>query len=84
VAAEVARLGWQFGVDVGFVGFDEPEWAALIGPGLTTVAQPTDAIGRAAAQCVIERLRGLEGAARQLLLPGELVVRGSSALQGAP
>jgi LacI family kdg operon repressor len=84
VAAEVARLGWQFGVDLGFVGFDDPEWAALIGPGLTTVAQPTDAIGRAAAQCVIERLRGLEGAARQLLLPGELVVRGSSALHGTP
>ncbi|MDM0053726.1 LacI family DNA-binding transcriptional regulator [Variovorax sp. J22R115] len=79
VAAAMARLDLSFGTDVGFVGFDDAEWAPLIGPGLTAVAQPTDAIGRAAATCLIERLRGLEGPARQLLLPGELVVRGSSA-----
>jgi LacI family kdg operon repressor len=79
VAAAMARLGLRFGADIGFVGFDDPEWAPLIGPGLSTIAQPTDAIGRAAATCLIERLRGLEGPPRQLLLPGELVVRGSSA-----
>jgi LacI family kdg operon repressor len=78
VASAMARLGWQFGVELGFVGFDDPEWAPLIGPGLSTIAQPTDAIGRTAATCLIERLRGLEGPPRQLLLPGELMVRGSS------
>ena len=78
IAQAMARLGWQFGADLGFVGFDDPEWASLIGPGLSTVAQPTDAIGRTAATCLIERLRGLDAAPRQLLLPGELVVRGSS------
>lgn len=79
VAQAMARLGWQFAQELGFVGFDDTEWAPLIGPGLSTVAQPTDAIGRAAATCLIERLRGFEGPARQLLLPGELIVRGSSA-----
>jgi LacI family kdg operon repressor len=79
VAQAMARLGWQFGEELGFVGFDDTEWAPLIGPGLSTVAQPTDAIGRAAATCLIERLRGFEGPARQMLLPGQLVVRGSSA-----
>lgn len=78
VATAMARLGLRFGADVGFVGFDDPEWAPLIGPGLTAVAQPTDAIGRTAAACLIERLQGLEGPPRQLLLPGELVIRGSS------
>jgi LacI family kdg operon repressor len=78
VAQAMARLGWQFGQELGFVGFDDPEWASLIGPGLSTVAQPTDAIGRCAATCLIERLQGLDVAARQLLLPGQLVVRGSS------
>jgi LacI family kdg operon repressor len=78
VASAMARLGWRFGEELGFVGFDDPEWAPLIGPGLSAIAQPTDAIGRAAATCLIERLRGLEGPPRQLLLPGELVVRGSS------
>ena len=78
VAQAMARLNLQFGRDVGFVGFDDPDWASLIGPGLSTLAQPTDEIGRAAANCLIERLRGLNVAPRQLLLPGELVVRGSS------
>jgi LacI family kdg operon repressor len=79
VAHAVRQLGWQFGTELGFVGFDDPEWTSLIGPGLTTIAQPTDAIGRAAARFLIERLQGHEGPARQLRLPGRLVVRGSSA-----
>lgn len=78
IAAAVARLGWQFGRELGFVGIDDPEWAPLVGPGLSTLAQPTDAIGRAAARCLIERLQGFDAAPRQLLLPGQLVVRGSS------
>lgn len=78
VAAAVARLGWQFGEDLGFVGFDEAEWSPLVGPGLSTIAQPTAEIGRGAANCLIERLRGLDVPPRVLLLPGELVVRGSS------
>jgi LacI family kdg operon repressor len=78
VAAAMARLGLGFGTDLGFVGFDDPEWAPLIGPGLSAIAQPTEAIGRTAAVCLLERLQGLEGPARQLLLPGELVIRGSS------
>ena len=79
VAHAVRQLGWQFGSELGFAGFDDPDWAPLIGPGLTTLAQPTDDIGRGAARCLIERLQGHQGPARQLRLPGRLVVRGSSA-----
>ena len=78
VAASMARLRRAFGADMGFVGFDDPEWAPFIGPGLSTIAQPTDELGRTAAHCLIERLQGLEHAPRQLLLPGALMVRGSS------
>jgi LacI family kdg operon repressor len=83
VAQAMARLGWRFGTELGFIGFDDPDWASLIGPGLSTIAQPTDAIGRAAARCLIERLQGLEVAPRKLLLAGSLKVRGSS-LRPAP
>lgn len=82
VAAAVTRLGWHFGKELGFVGFDDTEWSALIGPGLSTIAQPTDAIGHAAATCLIERLQGFEGPPRQLLLPGQLMQRGSSSALG--
>lgn len=78
VATAVAALGWRFGSDVGLVGFDDTDWAPLIGPGLSCIAQPTDDLGRVAARCLLERLQGLVLPPRQILLPGELVVRGSS------
>jgi LacI family kdg operon repressor len=79
IADAVARLGWRFGEDLGFVGIDETEWAPLVGPGLSTIAQPTDALGRLATACLLERLQGLNLPPRQILLPGELVIRSSSA-----
>jgi LacI family transcriptional regulator, kdg operon repressor len=79
VAEAVAHLGWTFGRDLGFVGIDDTEWAPLVGPGLTTVAQPTDALGRLATACLLERLHGLAVPPRQILLQGQLAVRGSSA-----
>jgi LacI family kdg operon repressor len=78
VADAVARLGWRFGEDLGFVGVDETEWAPLVGPGLSTIAQPTDALGRLATACLLERLKGLDVPPRQILLPGTLVPRRSS------
>jgi LacI family kdg operon repressor len=78
VAAAVERLGWRFGRDLGFVGFDETEWAPLIGPGLTTIEQPTDDLGRSAMSCLLERLQGRDFPPRQILMTGRLVARGSS------
>jgi LacI family transcriptional regulator, kdg operon repressor len=78
IADAANRLGWQFGRELGLVAFDETEWAPLIGRGITTIAQPTDDLGRLAASCLIERLNGLKLPPRQILLPGHIIVRGSS------
>jgi len=78
IVAAMARLGWRLGADIGLVGFDETEWAPYVGSGLSTIAQPTDELGRIAAGCLIERLKGLELPPRQILLSGRLVPRGSS------
>ena len=78
VVAAMARLGLRLGTDVGLVGFDDTEWSPYVGPGLSTIAQPTDELGRLAAGCLIERLRGLELPPRQIFLSGRLVPRGSS------
>jgi LacI family kdg operon repressor len=78
VVAAMARLGWTFGIDVGLVGFDDTEWSPYIGPGLSTIAQPTDELGRIAAGCLIERLKGAALPPRQILLSGRLMPRGSS------
>jgi len=78
IASAMARLGWRFGGELGFVGIDETEWAPLIGDGLTTIAQPTDDLGRVAASCLLERLQGRDLPPRQILLAGRLVPRASS------
>lgn len=78
IVASMARLGWRFGADMGLVGFDETEWSPYVGPGLSTIAQPTDELGRLAAGCLIERIKGLDLPPRQILLSGRLVPRGSS------
>ncbi|HEU0231091.1 MAG TPA: LacI family DNA-binding transcriptional regulator [Burkholderiaceae bacterium] len=81
VVAAVASLGWTLGRDIGLVGIDETEWAPYVGPGISTVSQPTGELGRLATHCLLERLEGLETPARTILLPGSLVVRGSSSGQ---
>ena len=78
VVASMARLGWQLGTDLGLVGFDDTEWSPYIGPGLSTIAQPTDELGRLAAHCLMERIKGLDLPPRQILLSGSLLARGSS------
>lgn len=79
VVAAVASLGWALGRDIGLIGIDETEWAPYVGPGISTVSQPTGELGRLATRCLLERLGGLGSAARTILLPGTLVARGSSA-----
>ncbi|MDR3451282.1 MAG: LacI family DNA-binding transcriptional regulator [Rhodoferax sp.] len=78
LVAAAARLGWRLGFDIGLVGFDDTDWAPFVGPGLSAIAQPTDDLGRLAAECVLARLQGADHAPRDILLPGRLVVRGSS------
>lgn len=44
--------------DVGIVGFDDSSWALRCDPPLSTVHQPADQLGRAAAASVLAQLRG--------------------------
>ncbi|PPK97310.1 LacI family transcriptional regulator [Kineococcus xinjiangensis] len=74
--------------DVSVVGFDDIEPASLVHPGLTTVGQDYLAMGRAAVELLVQiiadpRVTGPRGGARRgpapRLLPGRLVVRGTTA-----
>lgn len=38
--------------ETGLTGIDELDWCALVTPGITTLAEPNDAIGRAAVACL--------------------------------
>ncbi|MGR2740628.1 LacI family DNA-binding transcriptional regulator [Billgrantia sp. Q4P2] len=75
-------LGIRLG-EVGLLGIDELDWCSLVPPGITTLAQPTEAIGRTAVQQLLARLD--DGSAlppRRTLFPPTLIARGSTRLPG--
>ena len=67
---------------IALVGFDDVVLADVVAPGLTVVAQDPAALGRAAAAQLFARLDGDSGPTREIVLPTELIVRGSGELPG--
>jgi LacI family kdg operon repressor len=55
VTALFQQLGLTLG-KTGLMGIDELDWCALVPPGITTLGQPTDAIGKAAIECLMHRI----------------------------
>jgi LacI family kdg operon repressor len=72
-----ARHGAHWQQRVALMSIDDPEWAELTG--VTTIRQPTYAIGYRAVEFLHERIDGASEPAREAMLPGELVVRSSTA-----
>jgi LacI family transcriptional regulator len=56
-------LGLRIPDDLSLVAFDDIPFAALSTPGLTTVRQPIDAMGRYAANVLLDRIMGVENTA---------------------
>jgi LacI family transcriptional regulator len=62
---------------VALVGFDDVTLANAVEPALTVVTQEPVALGRTAAELLLERLDGRISSSRHLVLPPELIQRGS-------
>ena len=75
-ARAMARLGLCPGRDLGLVGYDDIPAARYLEPALTTIAQPTDEMGRRAARILFARLDGDEHPEPAAVEP-RLVVRQS-------
>jgi LacI family transcriptional regulator len=77
---EVVRLlGPSFG-SMAFVGFDDFPLADVLGPGLTVVAQGTEAIGKATVDLLRARRANPGRPVQTVTVPTELIVRGSGEL----
>ncbi len=77
---EVARaLGLSVPADLSVVGFDNIAESALADPALTTIDQSMYGLGYEAARMLTSLVTGTWDGPRQVLLPTELVVRGSTA-----
>jgi LacI family fructose operon transcriptional repressor len=65
--------------DIALVTFDETTWSSLVQPAITLIAQPTYEIGKTAAELLMQRIADPGRPTRQVILKGQLLVRGSSA-----
>lgn len=66
--------------DISVIGFDDLPLARYFQPPLTTIAQPKGLIGRRTVELLVDIMRGVDGASRQVTLKHDLIVRGSTAL----
>jgi LacI family repressor for deo operon, udp, cdd, tsx, nupC, and nupG len=74
----IQELGFRVPDDVAIVGYDDTTEARLVRPQLTTVRQPVAAMGRAAAELLLERIGDQAAAPRRVIFEPELIVRGSA------
>ncbi|MNO02269.1 HTH-type transcriptional regulator KdgR [compost metagenome] len=75
------KRGLRIPEDIGIAGFDDSDWAPVIGAGLTTVAQPTYEIGQTAMEKILERIGGDKSPERDIALSANLIIRGSTPLR---
>ena len=77
VMQKLTQGGKRVPEDIRLVGFDDLEYAKLLSVPLTTMHQPCAAIGAAAVEALLERIRNPKLARREIFLDAELVVRQS-------
>ncbi len=75
----LGRRGLRVPEDMSVVGYDDLDFADLVHPGLTTVAQPKYELGREAMRLLGSELDDAEHTHERVLFVPELVVRGSTA-----
>jgi len=67
--------------DIALVTFDETTWADLVQPPITLISQPTYEIGKIATELLLQRIADPNRPIRQVILKGQLLIRGSSTPQ---
>ncbi len=64
--------------DISIIGFDDVPQATQVHPPLTTVRQPLEQMGRAAAKLLVEIIAAPDGLPQRIELPTELVIRSTT------
>jgi LacI family transcriptional regulator len=74
----LVQLGIRVPHDVSLLAFDDYPWMRLVTPGIDTLAQPVEAMGKAAVRLLFDQLRaGGDAPVERLRFPAEMIVRGS-------
>jgi LacI family transcriptional regulator len=77
IVQAVRESGLDIPKDLALVCFDDIEFASVICPFLTVMAQPAESFGTLALQLLLERMAGRATERRQVTLAAELIVRES-------
>lgn len=79
VMRQARENGLNIPADLSLVGFDDVPLTTLVEPPLTTIRQPSYELGKVAAQKLFEMINGDLQQFEPIVLPVELIVRGSTA-----
>lgn len=75
----LTRRGIAIPERLSFIGFDDPDWTTLVQPAVSVVNQPRHRLGTAAFATLLDHIRGNDPEERTHLMPGELIMRGTTA-----
>jgi DNA-binding LacI/PurR family transcriptional regulator len=75
----IIEAGLRVPDDISIIGFDDIEAASFSVPSLTTIRQPFTQMASSAFDLLLDLISGNEVGSPQLVLPPELIVRGSTA-----
>ncbi|MES5047147.1 LacI family DNA-binding transcriptional regulator [Rhizobium nepotum] len=73
-------IGLSIPTDLSLISFHDADWTAVTSPPVTVVRQPVYQLGETAANLLVERLNGLDVAARRVVLQTDVVQRASIAV----
>lgn len=74
----IYKAGLSIPEQIAIAGFDDNIWMPHVGPGITVISQPVYEMGRTAAELLFQRLLDPKRPAREVILKGTLIVRGST------
>jgi DNA-binding LacI/PurR family transcriptional regulator len=74
----VRERGLRIPADLSVIGFDDMDFARVLEPPLTTVALDAEQLGASAFELLEARMAGRRAKRRRIVLPAELLVRGST------
>ena len=78
------RVGIAVPADISIVGYDDDRLSRLPHINLTTVRQDASRLAELAVSTIVARLDGNEADEREVVIPPELVIRGTTARHPAP
>lgn len=79
----IKEIGLRIPEDIGIISFDDPEWAMILDPPITTVSQPVYNLGSISAEMLIKKINDEQIGLRHnkpvtVTLSPELIIRGST------